>query len=337
MSTQAQRKSGMTLLEVMVAVAITTMVMAMALSVVSTGVRIARQGEQTVNSNEAARTGMEMLLRDLRLVGIPGGILVTDPGGTPLRINPVFTQAGSTGADDLWMVVPKANALQANCVSPGSGAVVTVPGTGPLTVNCTAPFSTTDLLLVSNFTSGVLISGLTFPTTTSITYAQQATSNFSSAPAKGGYQRGDLILPVEVVRYTVRPNALTGRPELVRQRGTLNTPVSATAPFVVPAGAPEQRFPDVEDLQVAFGTGVAPAITFASGHNILFSPGAAPLSARVSVVGITPRAIINDQNQPLPLGPVTVENHVAAATTDGYRRSVYRRRVELLNMSMVNL
>lgn len=354
---------GMTLLEVIIAVAITSVVMALAVSVVGSGVRVARQGEQTVGSNEAARTGMEMILRDLRAAGTPQGIWVTQPGGTPFLIHSIFTQAGSGGLsaaiDDLWLVVPRSVALQGNCTTAGSAAAVTLSGPGTLNVTCTTPFATTDILLVTNFGAGgrpadavgpiadpmtgggALISGLTFSVAASgpiITYAESATPNFSSAPHKGGFQKGDLVMPVDIIRYQVRPNALTGRPELIRARGGLNTAgVTGTAPFSVAAGAPEQRFPDVDDLQVAFGTGTPPNLTFTSAHNILFSSTTSPLAVRLSVVGTTPRPILDDHQKIQEFGPVTVEDHVPSPTFDGYRRSVYRRRIELLNMGAVSL
>ena len=332
----AQRKAGMTLLEAMIAVGITTAVMALAVSVVGSGVRLARQGEQTVNSNEAARTGMEMLLRDLKVAGVPGGIYVTG-AGPPFQVNSIFTAAGASGSDDLWLVVPRPNAMQANCTSPGSGAVITAAGSGALTVNCTATFTTADTLMVNNFKTAALIDGLAFPSTTTITYAQQGVANFSSSPQKGGYLRGDLVFVVDIIRYQVRNNAISGRPELVRQRGSIAVAPTAAAPFDVVVGSPEQRFPDVEDLQVAFGRGVAPALTFTSGHFPAFVPGGGPSAVRVSVVGITPQRIIDDLGQPQPFSPVTVEDHIAPVVIDGYRRSVYRRRVELSNMNPVNL
>lgn len=327
----------MTLIEMMVAVGITSVVVALAISVVTTGVRVARQGEQTVQGNEAARGGMEMLLRDLRLAGLPGGIWVTSVGGPPFRINPIFTAAGTGGSDDLWMVVPRPNSLQANCASPGSGAVITAPGTGPLTVNCNATFTPADTLLVSNFTTGALIDGLSFPSATSITYAQQGVVGFSSSPQKGGYQRGDQVFVVDIIRYRVRLHPMTNRPVLVRQVGALAATPTAAVPFDVPAGSPEQTFPDVEDLQVAFGSGLAPALTFASGHTPAYSANAFPVAVRVSVVGVSSRIIFDEHGTPLPFAPVTVEDHVPSPNIDGYRRSVYRRRVDLLNMNPVNL
>lgn len=327
---------GMTLLEVVVAAGISAAVMAIAVSVVGSGVRVARQGEQTVSSNTAARTGMEMLLRDLRAAGVAGGYYVTEPGGTPIRINSIFTQAGANGTDELWMVVPRPRALQSDCTAPGSAAVVTTNGTGTLQVNCTGMLNTADTLAVTNLTTGALISGVTFPTATSISYAESGTTNFSSAPQKGGFQRGDLVMPVDIIRYRIRTNTRTNRPEMVRERGALNSPLTAAAPFTVPAGAVEDQFLDVEDLQIAFGTGVAPALTFTSGHAVLYSTPP-PMSLRVSVVGISPRPILNDQLRPQTFRPVTVEDHVPGTAIDGYRRSVYRRRVELLNMNPVTL
>ncbi len=332
-----RRSRGVTLIEVVVAAGISVTVMAIALAVVGSGVRLARQGEQTVASNTAARTGMEMLLRDLRAAGIAGGYFVTEPGGVPFRINSIFTQAGAGGTDDLWLVVPRPRAMQADCAAAGSGAVVAASGSGTLTVNCTGMLSTTDVLAVTNFTTGALISGVSFPSSTSITFAQSATPNFSSAPQKGGFQRGDMVLPVDIIRYSIRTNTITNRPELVRSRGTLASPMSAAAPFTTnPLTVIEDRFPDVEDLQVAFGTGTAPGLTFTSGHSVL-SNGAAPSAVRISVVGISPRPILNDQLVPQEFRPVAVEDHVPGTAIDGYRRSVYRRRVELTNMNPVTL
>lgn len=324
-------------MEVLVALVITAVVMAMAFSMLGSGLRIARQAEQTVGSNQAARDAMAMVLRDLRVTGVPGGIWVTDASGAPFRIQPIFTQPGAGGVDELWMVVPRPNAFQANCTSPGSGAVVTEPGTGALTVNCTTPFLATDVLMVTNFSTAALISAPNFPSAQTITYREQGVAGFSNAPDRGGFQKGDVVFPVDIIRYSVRPNAISGRPELVRSIGTLNSPLSMTAPFVVPAAAPERTVADVEDLQVAFGTGMPPALVFNSTHLIPFSAATAPLAVRISVVGVSAKTIIDDNGNILPFGPVAVEDHLPAAAIDGFRRSAYRRRVELMNMSAVSL
>lgn len=323
----------MTLIEIMVAAALTTAVVAMAMTVVSTGINLARNQEQQVTSNTAARTAMEFLLRDLRLVGVPEGLWVTSTAGSPFRIVPAFTSAGANGTDELWLVVPRPAMLQSNCTTVGSSAVVTESGTGPLTINCSAPLAGASQLLVTNLRSAALVSGVTFPTATTLHYAQQGVAGFSSRPEKGGFQRGDLVAPVDIVHYYVRTNAITNRPELVRSLGALASTPTATTPFVDP-GTQLQTFQDVEDLQVAFGSGTAPALTFVSSHAAAFSPATVPISVRVNLVGVTPRKVVDQNNAVLPYGPVTVEDHAATGPIDGYRRSVYRRRVELVNQGV---
>jgi prepilin-type N-terminal cleavage/methylation domain-containing protein len=350
-------RRGLTLLEMLIAVAIVSVVMVLAISVVNTGVLLARRGEQTVMSNEAARTGMEYLVRDLHLAGngAPGGIWVADPTG-PKNIRPIFTEPGANnGSDALWLVVPRAAMMSANCATPNSAVVLTTSSAaGNLNVNCngTAPdvaLAKTDTLMVTNFTTAALIDGLDFPTSTSITYRQSGT--VSSAPEKGGFQRGDYAFPVDLVRYSIQINAMTQRPELLREVGVLSGNPAA-APFVVPcpstapAGScvpgPTMRFPDVEDLQVAFGFGLQPNLTFQSRHEALscLGPGCLPVqpqSVRVSLVATTPRSVLDTNGKIMPFKAAAVEDNAPTTPVDGFRRSVYRRRVELTNMNMVNM
>lgn len=325
----------MTLIEMMVAAALTSAVVAIAMTVVTTGINLARNQEQRVASNTAARTAMEYILRDLRLVGVPEGIWMTSAGGPPFRIVPAFSSAGANGTDELWLVVPRATMLQSNCTTLGSSAVLTAPGTGSLSINCAAPLAGSSQLLITNLRSAALVSGVTFPSSTAVTYAEQGVAGFSNSPEKGGFQRGDLVASVEIVHYYVRPNPVTNRPELVRSLGAVSPNPTSTAPFVDP-GTQGQVFEDVEDLQVAFGRGLAPALSFTSAHNADFKTQGTtpPISVRVNVVGVTPRRVVDQNNNMLPYAPVTVEDHAPAATVDGFRRSVYRRRVELVNQGV---
>jgi hypothetical protein len=222
--------------------------------------------------------------------------------------------------------------------------------------------------MVTNFKSAALLSGLALAANT-ISYTQVGATFpggapaqlFSNNPTKGGFLRGDQVYPVDLIRYSIRPNAIHGRPELIRQHGQIAAGVTLASPFsvpaVAPAGLPTQVFPDIEDLQVAFGSGVPPNLTFTSVHGAricpavspslcqLVDPAAVPLSVRVSVVGITPNPVRDDRNVVMPFGPLTVEDHVppvpaiagAPPGSDGFRRSLFRRRVELLNMGAVNL
>jgi prepilin-type N-terminal cleavage/methylation domain-containing protein len=335
---------GMTLLEMMIAVGLTSLVMSLALSLVVTGMTIARKDEQVVASNMAARTATEALLRDLRLSGVPAGIYVTDPGGTPFRINSIFSVAGAggvneglAGTDELWVVSPRPQMMRSDCALDGSAAVITSNGTGTLSISCKTPIENADLLLVTNFQTAALITPTAFPTSTTMNYAEQGVSGFTNAPEKGVFMRGDYVVPVDIVHYYIEANPVTNRPQLVRAVGGLAATPTAAAPFA-DDGTRKQVFANVEDLQLAFGVGVAPAITFSSAINgAAFDPAAAPVSLRVSVVGITPLRVVTEDGNILPLGPVTVEDHVAAVVPDGFRRSVVRRRVELLNIGAVSL
>jgi hypothetical protein len=187
--------------------------------------------------------------------------------------------------------------------------------------------------MVTNFTTGALIDGLTIDSTNNtVDYAQQGVSGFSDAPEKGGFQKGDFIFPVQLMHYFISVGA-DGRPALVRAQGKLNS--AAGAPFI-DAGPAVMVSPSVEDLQVAFGViGADPEPTFQNQFPPAWQAGLRAL--RITAVGRSQMALSETGGPPSVSGPVTVEDHVPAATIDGLRRSVYRRRVDLLNLDMVNL
>jgi type II secretory pathway pseudopilin PulG len=324
----------MTLLEVMVAALLLVAVMAVAMQVVGVGVRVARQNEQTTTTNDSARLAAEVMLRDIRLAGAMQGVFVSD-GVTGRQINPMFTEAGPNGTDALWVVVPAPRAMQADCTKVGSGVVVAAAsGSGPLTVNCTAPLVGSATLMVTNFSRAALIAP-TALTPTTITFAEGGIQNYGPYPEKGGMLKGDMVLPVQLARYsvsTVAPCSAT-RPCLLREVGALTG--NPAAPFTVPAGARTDRYNDIEDLQIAWGTGQP--VTFTSAHSALYNAAAAYTSMRINVVGISPLPIRGENGTLMALTPVTVEDHAPAPVVDGYRRSLYRRRVELLNNGALNL
>jgi hypothetical protein len=187
--------------------------------------------------------------------------------------------------------------------------------------------------MVTNFTTGALINGLTIDSNSkTVAYAQQGVPGFSNAPERGGFQKGDFIFPVQVVHYFISVG-VDGRPALVRAQGKLNT--AAGAPFV-DAGPSVVVSAPVEDLQVAFGViGADPEPTFQ--HQFPSDWQAGLRALRITAVGLSQMALSETGGPPSPTGPVAVEDHVPTATIDGLRRSVYRRRVDLLNLNMVNL
>lgn len=325
-------RSGFTLIEAMVAALLMTLVMAVAVSVIGAGTRVARTTEQTTGSNDSARLAAEVVLRDLRLAGTMQGVFVGQ-GGVMQVFNPIFTEAGPAGTDALWVIAPRPNALKADCTKVGSAAVVTVASqSGPLTVNCTTSLAGADLLLVTNFKRAALIT-VTGMAGQTINFAEQGIMNFGPAPEKGGMQRGDLVMPVQLVRYSIVPSpGWPTPPVMLRERGQVGG-----ASFQPIPGGHADVYNDVEDLQVAWGTGVAPNLTFTSGHAALFNAGAVPVAMRFSVVGMGRLPMRDETGGLMNYSPITLEDHVPPVVVDGFRRSVYRRRIELLNNGALNL
>jgi hypothetical protein len=236
--------------------------------------------------------------------------------------------------------VPHTNSLRQACQDRGAATSVTTKGTGPLKVSCTASFRAGDMLMASNMTTAALLTQPTLGGTT-LGYSESSLSGFSNAPEKGGFQVGDLVYPVTAVHYYVATAPMTGRPALYRSLGTFQS--SATgAPFIDTPNTETLVMHDVEDLQVAFG--VDPS---SSGNpdnqgfvNTLAPDYVAGLrSIRVSVVALSKRKNTDAQTKTVKsaYAPMTVEDHTPTATADGYRRSLYSRRVELLNLDPVNL
>lgn len=342
----------MTLVEVMVAATIMTAVMAAAVAVIRTGVRVATLNEQTVDTNDAARVAGDRMVFDLRSAGTMGGVYVTNAAGPPILINPVFSlnSAVRPNTDQVWMIVPSRTLMQADCTRAGSAAVLTQASVSgqPLQVNCTAQFAGAKTLLVTNFTRAALIS-VTAMTATTISYNEATVPGFSNDPSKGAFQRGDYIAPVNLVRYGIAANDIAGQPDVLkREVFDLDfATVAVATPFGTAAAVRGEIFNNIEDLQVAWGSGVAPALTYASAHGSAYLGGnggnfgtqnQVPVSVRLNLVGRTARAIRDEAGELMRYGPIDVEDHAwGVVPFDGFRRTLYRRRVELQNMGALSL
>ncbi|NVJ25726.1 MULTISPECIES: PilW family protein [Myxococcus] len=353
---------GMTLLETMVALALTAIIIAAAAALMMAGSRVIHNTEHTADSHDASRLAGEALMNMVRQAGAgaPGGIWVRQ-GGVPVRVGAIFGRDGTTGAgtnsstptadgsDDLWLVVPDRDYLGEPCVTPGAAASVVRPGTGVLQVNCTQSLKSDSLHLVSNMTSAALISNVVISpqspgTPGQVNYDEAGTSGFSNAPERGGYQSGDLVYPVRLLHFFIGPHPTSGRPSLLRTEGrlladALGRPFSELAteqPFVVQE--------NVEDLQVAFGfdtTGQEDPAQYTWRHGLAsaFQPGLRTVRVSVVATGRNPRrntqstAVLADDKR------IATENNVppAAVVADGFYRSLYTRRLELPNLAAANL
>lgn len=358
---------GLTLVELMVSMAILMEVLAMAAGLLLLGVRAKRAGEETADTTDAARFAGDVLADALKMAGLgaSGGLYVYD--GTDTRLtSPIIglnnTTAGDAvaGSDELWVVVPHRNAFQESCSSDpldlGAATMLHSSGTGPFVVRCkdsldhsTIPKT---LMMVSNMTTAALITGVGFAPMApdpgfQVTYNESGVANFSSAPARGGYQAGDLLFPATVRRYFVKLNTETNRRALMVQAAVPKTSGgSATAvPF---QASPEQISvvqEDIEDLQIAFGVdptnGTDPAsIQWINGLGPAYSNGVR--SVRITVVARSARVYRDDLGNAMRSSDyqakTKVEDHVITSPVpDGHRRILYTRRVELPNMAPANL
>ncbi|MFY2556551.1 PilW family protein [Corallococcus terminator] len=352
----------MTLLETMVALALTAIIIAAAASLMIAGSRVIHNTEHTADSHDASRLAGEAVMNMVRQAGAgaPGGIWVSQ-GGATVRIGAIFGRDGTTGtgttpntpnadgSDDLWLVVPDRNYMGEPCVASGGAASVVRPGMGALQVNCTQSLKPGAPHLVSNMTSAALISNIALVPQApgvpgQVNYDEAGVAGFSNAPERGGYQSGDLVYPVRLVRFFIGPHPTSGRPSLLRTEGRLVADALGR-PFSEPAADPPFVVQEnVEDLQVAFGfdtTGQEDPAQYAWRHGLGSAFQAGLRTVRVSVVatGRNPRrntqstAVLADDK------PITTENHVppAAVAADGFYRSLYTRRLELPNLAAANL
>ncbi|RKH59501.1 PilW family protein [Corallococcus aberystwythensis] len=367
MSFQPKREAkarGMTLLETMVAAALSIIILTAATALLLAGGRVVHNTEHVADSHDNARLAGETLLSAVRQAGagMSEGLWMVS-GGMPLRINPVFggdgagtgvlaaTTTGNApvtdGSDDLWLVVPDRNYLGRDC-APGAAMTVLKPGTGALEVNCVGTPTGTPpanpMLVASNMKSAALLtqtSVTSTPPTATVTYQESGVTGFSNAPHKGGFQKGDLVYPVRLLHFFIGTHAGTGRKALMRAEGTPGSDASGR-PFM-DMGDPVVVQDFVEDFQVTFGvdatnTGDPARYDFQHGLKPDYTPGLRSVRISVVATGRAPRR--DNQNQSVLSEdlPLAVENHTPpAGPADGYFRSLFSRRAELPNLAAASL
>ncbi|MFZ5443884.1 MAG: PilW family protein [Myxococcota bacterium] len=336
-------RRGMTLIEVTISVGILVVVVAMTMSVVIEGVRSSRRGQQLADANDAARFAGEALVHAVQAAGfgMANGLYVSH-GGVVVRTSPLVVINSTTGPDELWVVRTHRAALLEACVDDGAATTVQASGFGKMLVRCAVrdgAGGAPTLLLATNMSSGALLSNPTFNASGAgqeLDYTEAGVANFGPDPNRG-FQKGDLVMPALVERYFIGVD--NGAPALMVQPGT----VGSVAQGFAPTGGPRvlQRF--VEDLQLAVGldatvSGEPDNVTFSSAS---VGPAwtARLRSVRVSVVARSPQTVLDaaGSQQAADLRPMTVEDHAPGLPVDGFRRTLFSRRVELSNVGAVDL
>ncbi len=346
---------GFTLVEVMLGVGISMLAMTVVMILVLFTTAKARDSDVVADSNSYARLGGDAIASALRLAGMGSGQgIYLNSGGAPLLANAVYgrdnltlNQAGNTvtGTDDLWIIAPIRNGMLDNCNIRGAYTILSAAGTGPLGVKplggppCTQGFVNGDSLLVTNLNSAALISSIVLnnPGINQINYSESIIPGFSNAPQRGGFQQGDLVVLANVVHYYLDRDPTTNQLALYSQRGVVG-PDFLGRPLV-DSGNPTlvQRY--IEDLQVVYwldpNQSNDPA-QYVDQHGLAPQYQAGVKAVTLYLVART-QATLKDANNAQILStmtaPKSVANHPVASTPDGYRRSIYSRRIELPNLA----
>ncbi len=147
---------GFTLTEVMIAVAMSTAIIAAGLGALTVTQKTTRMTNQVVNTQSTARNGLDMITADLKLAGfgmqglMGGSVGNCAVNGTPAALIPADNNAlgADFGPDSISMVVPMTNSITA--VGPMWQLAIAAPGTigGPNQPIATLP-------LVNNATTGM--------------------------------------------------------------------------------------------------------------------------------------------------------------------------------------
>jgi len=257
-------RRGFSLVELLIAITIMLIAVALAGALIMAGVNLTRRSDQQIQRSDDARFALNEIATALNQAGsgAPGGIYLNFPTGTPTLYNAVYGMDGSTAnggnlgtaidastsiwnTDDLWIVSADRNMLGAGCVpgtagQAGAATTLVTTGTGILKVRCTGDFAATDTLLASDMTTAALLSppltltaaaaGPPFVPGT-IDYSESGVSAYSNDPSKGGFQQGDMIYKASVVHYFVADITALGGLGLYRSQGALTgTAPSGTYP-----------------------------------------------------------------------------------------------------------
>jgi len=348
------RRGGMTLIELLVSMAILIVVVGITMQVIVLGVNMARNGNETGDSNEAARLAGDTVALQTRLAGMGAAAGFNAViGGAKRTISPVIGVNSTTGPDELWVVTPSRNTFNAGCDGTNAGdsdaaAIVQESRTdGVLKVRCNSTLPATGVFMVTNLTSAALINVTGYTGGgTQITYSESGVAGFTNNYKRGGFSAGDLVVPVNILHYYVNPSfGPSNEPTLMVSRGKLST--SGTGlPFVDVPNTAQVIMAPIEDFQLQFGVdssdGDDPG-RIAWHHGFGGTQGLWGPGLRSMVLTLVSRSRMTIRNTSgtgnlTNLKPMSIADHVlTSAPDDGFRRVKYERRIELPNAAPWNL
>lgn len=268
-------ETGFTISEMMMAVTMSAAIIAAGFGAMTVSQKTTRANGQTVNTQSAARTALDMIAADLKLAGFGTQGLQTPVGncainGAPAALVPGDNNplGGDFGPDTISVVVPMTNSialagplwqLAAN-VGPGFNAI-TMPAGATTAMGNAIPGGAAALLGMD-----VSIGGAAW---TRITGVGGATLNLNPLPAPIQFGAGTQVYLLQCITYQVipPPDALGlcqgNAPCLVR--GVAPAGVGGPPNCINPGNSCVPIMDGVEDLQLAYACdGCSPTINSGS-------------------------------------------------------------------------
>ena len=361
---------GFTLVELMIAIVISSVIVAAGYTILTTTHKATISNERAVGTQQNVRVTMELIARDIKQAGFGmplspntpvGGIAGNcAPGGTAAAIRPVdnnsaipLTAVNDTGADTISLVVPRTNPswiLTAAAPAGGAGSFTTIA------LSATAVTEMVTEGMQNGSGAYVSLGGVVTVPVTSSSGATITLGSPTYAPLN--FRIGTQVYLLQCVTYQVQTGAAncgTAGPCLTR------TVDSGTAPTVTTS-----LVDGVEDLQIGYGcdgcnttinSGIPNSViddfngtnTFDVADfqtNRVWAAGTFdPATIRLAQINIVARQTVIDQGtgEGIQAGamsaPLQVSDHLpsndagyVAATYQSFRRRFLTRTVETRNM-----
>jgi len=320
-----RQQAGVSMVELMLGVTLTTAVVAAGYSVMTGTDRATQVNDQTAEMQQNARVALELIARDLKTAGFGMNGTV---GGCANALVPADNNTGGadTGPDSLSVIAPTSLSTLANPASGGTLSITLQPGT-------------VAAMTSSGFGNGAAISIGGVSSSTVANIVGDTLTLGASLGQSVVFPAGTQVFWITCVTYAISTNAAT---------------CAGTAPCLLRGGVPLAE--GIEDLQVAYacdgciGTadgiiddqnanGIFDANDFVS--NSTWSTGSmVPANirlARVSIVARQTRADAQWRNT----GAVVAEDHNPAldpgfnsSTYQQIRRRLYTKTVQVRNLGL---
>jgi type IV pilus assembly protein PilW len=345
-------QGGFTLIELMVGMAVSVIVVAVAFTILTTTSKSLRANEQIVDTQQNLRMGMEMLVRDFKLAGF--GSPAVPIGNCTSGIVPADQNTGGadTGPDSVQLLVPSTRSSGANRWT--LRLPTTSAGTTVITLQ---PGAVTDMVN-SGLTANVSYISIGGSATALVTGFNAAGSTINVAiPPPIWFQTEDRVYLLQCIRYRVVPTPDPGNvcggvaPCLTRGVAGVVAGPNAEAPIAE----------GIEDLQLAYACdGCVTAINTGIPDHVIDDQNgsnnfdqadflsnlpwtAAPLTAdkiQLVQVALVARQSKNDQgfgeanNAMVGSSSLTVTGDHSLPADPNHRRRILVKTVETRNVGM---